>query len=217
MGDMKQSTHRERERGTKNVYINNMATITKWQQPLLKVTKSHYIVTHLEQLPFRLFTQMARTWAIKEDSVNTSIIHWYSTLGRNGRIHGLSKNTGINKRFSDRSVLFESARSESRRPNLSGRKSWSRSSVNRCRLSETILRYVRLQPDQYVLTPICCQRDRNWSAERHLVIPSSTLSIVDIFSKPIFSEMTQSRTKWYRTSKCLEALWWPSPEKSESV
>ena len=43
-----------------------------------------------------LFTQMARTWAIKEDSVNTSIIHWYSTLPRNGRIHGLSKNTGIN-------------------------------------------------------------------------------------------------------------------------
>ena len=40
---------------------------------------------------------MARTWAIQEDSVNTSIIHWYSTLPRNGRIHGLSKNTSINK------------------------------------------------------------------------------------------------------------------------
>ena len=31
--------------------------------------------------------------------------------------------------------------------------------------------------------------------ERHLVIPSTTLSVVDIFSKPIFPEMTQSRTK----------------------
>ena len=40
-------------------------------------------MTHLGQLPFRLFTQMARTWALKEDSVNMSIIHWYST-GRGG-------------------------------------------------------------------------------------------------------------------------------------
>ena len=34
---------------------------------------------------------MAQTWAIKEDGVNTTIIHWYSTLPRNRRIHGLSK------------------------------------------------------------------------------------------------------------------------------
>ena len=47
----------------------------------LKVTKSLYIVTHLGQLPFMLFTQMNRTWTIKEDSVNTSIIHWYSIVG----------------------------------------------------------------------------------------------------------------------------------------
>ena len=66
-------------------------------QPLQKVTKSLYIVTHLGQLAFILFTQMARTWAIKEDSVNTSIIHWYSTLPRNGRIQDYLKNTGINK------------------------------------------------------------------------------------------------------------------------
>ena len=49
------------------------------QQPLQKVTKSLYIVTHLGQLPFVLITEMARTWAITEDSVNTSIIHLYST------------------------------------------------------------------------------------------------------------------------------------------
>ena len=36
-------------------------------------------MTHLGQLPFMLITQMARTWALKEDSVNTSIIHRYST------------------------------------------------------------------------------------------------------------------------------------------
>ena len=41
-------------------------------------------MTHLGQLPFRLFTQMARTWALKEDSVNTSIIHWYPTQFRYG-------------------------------------------------------------------------------------------------------------------------------------
>ena len=44
-----------------------------------------------------LITQMAGTWAIKEDSVNMTIIHWYSTLPRNGRIHGYLKNTGIDK------------------------------------------------------------------------------------------------------------------------
>ena len=83
VGDMKQrNTQRERERkrGTKRYNsINKNATVTTEQQPLQKVTKSLYIVTHLGKLPFMLFTQMARTWAIKEDSVNTSIIHWYST------------------------------------------------------------------------------------------------------------------------------------------
>ena len=138
---------------------------------------------------------MARTWAVQGDNVNTAIIHLYSTLPRNGRIHGLSKKYRYKHRFSDRSVLFESAGSEDRRPNWSGRKSCSRSSVNRCRLSETILRCVRLQPDRFVIMPICCRRDRKQSAERHLVIPSATLSVVDIFSKPIFPEMTQSGTK----------------------
>ena len=59
-----------------------MQQLQNEQQPLQKATKSLYIVTHLGQLPFRLFTQMARTWALKEYSVNTSIIHWYSTLPR---------------------------------------------------------------------------------------------------------------------------------------
>ena len=107
-----------------------MSILTIWQQlqndnnqPLPKVTKYLYIVTHLGQLPFMLFTQMARTWAIKEDSVNTSIIHWYSTLPRNGHIHWLSKKYRYKQRFSDRSVLPESAGSENRRPNWSGQMS----------------------------------------------------------------------------------------------
>ena len=81
-------TKRERERGTKRYNsLKKEATDTNEQQPLQKVTKSLYIVTHLGQLPFSLFTQMARTWALKEDSVNTTIIHWYSTYStrREGR------------------------------------------------------------------------------------------------------------------------------------
>ena len=69
----------ERETHEEYLYYQNATVTTMNNQPLQKVTKSLYIVTHLGQLPFMLFTQMARTWAIKEDSVNTSIIHWYST------------------------------------------------------------------------------------------------------------------------------------------
>ena len=84
IGDMKRDnicTHRER--GTKSITLltrMQQLQIMNNQQPLQKVTKSLYIVTHLGQLLFRLFTQMARTWALKEDSVNMSIIHWYSTV-----------------------------------------------------------------------------------------------------------------------------------------
>ena len=44
-----------------------------------------------------LFTEIARTWAVQRDNVNTAIIHSYSTLPRNGRIHGLYEITGIYK------------------------------------------------------------------------------------------------------------------------
>ena len=49
---------RERERGTKNISIHKMQQLqnNNDQQPLKKVTKSLYIVTHLGQLPFILFT-----------------------------------------------------------------------------------------------------------------------------------------------------------------
>ena len=78
----KKYTHTQREREAQrgiSYYQNATVTIMN-NQPLQKVTKSLYIVTHLGQLPFMLIIEMARTWAIKEDSVNTSIIHWYSTL-----------------------------------------------------------------------------------------------------------------------------------------
>ena len=56
MGDDKQNTHRERERGTKNISIKNATVTITTNQPLQKVTKSLYIVTDLRQLPFMLFT-----------------------------------------------------------------------------------------------------------------------------------------------------------------
>ena len=124
--DARQNTHRERERereAQKNISIKNATITMTTNQPLQKVTNSLYIVTNLGKLPFMLITEMVRTWAIKEDSVNTSIIQLYSTLPRNGRIHRLSKKYRYRHRFSDRSVLLESAGSESKRPNWSGRKS----------------------------------------------------------------------------------------------
>ena len=49
-------SERERERGTKNISIKNATVTTRNNQPLQKVTRSLYIVTHLGQLPFMLFT-----------------------------------------------------------------------------------------------------------------------------------------------------------------
>ena len=46
-----------------------------------------------------LIPNIARTWVVQRDSVNTSIKHFYLTLPHNGRIHGISKVTGINKGF----------------------------------------------------------------------------------------------------------------------
>ena len=57
-------------------------------------------------------------------------------------------------RLLDKSVLFESAGSEDRRPNWWGRRDWSWSSNKRCRLSETILRCVRLKVGSERLKPI---------------------------------------------------------------
>ena len=55
--ESKQNTHIERERDrNKTVIYSNSATVTKDNQPSLKVTKSLYIVTVLGQLPFMLFT-----------------------------------------------------------------------------------------------------------------------------------------------------------------
>jgi hypothetical protein len=56
-------------------------------------------------------------------------------------------------------------------------------------------------------TPIRSRRERNRSIERLLVIASATLWVVEIFYRQSISLVAQSRTKWYRTSICLEALW----------
>ena len=51
-----QYAQKERERHKEYIFINKEATVTNEQQPFQKVTKSIYIVTHLGQLPFILFT-----------------------------------------------------------------------------------------------------------------------------------------------------------------
>ena len=60
MEDVKQHKctriERERERHKELYLYKQKATVTNEQQPLQKVTKSLYIVTHLGQLPFILFT-----------------------------------------------------------------------------------------------------------------------------------------------------------------
>ena len=65
-----------------------------------------------------LFTEIAQTWAVQMNSVNTAIIHSYSTLPRNGRIHGLSKIYRYKQRLSDKSV--ESKKSEKQKTELVG-------------------------------------------------------------------------------------------------
>mgnify|MGYP006889265512 CR=1 FL=1 len=77
MRESKICTKREREIGTKNTLYSKRQQ--QQQQPLLEVTKSLYIVTHLGQLPFMLFIEIARTWVVQRDSVNTAVIHSYST------------------------------------------------------------------------------------------------------------------------------------------
>ena len=59
MRDMKERiTHTEREREAQRsiTLLTNMQQLQNEQQPLEKVTKSLYIVTHLGQLPFMLIT-----------------------------------------------------------------------------------------------------------------------------------------------------------------
>ena len=61
------------------IYSNS----NNYNNNLLNVTKSLYIVTNLGQLPFMLFTEIARTWDVfvfERDSVNTVVIHSYSTV-----------------------------------------------------------------------------------------------------------------------------------------
>ena len=80
-------TEKERERDRhKETFYFLIATVTNDNQLPLKVTKSLYIVTILGQLPFMLFTEIAQTWAVQRDSVNTAIIHSYSTLGPLGAL-----------------------------------------------------------------------------------------------------------------------------------
>ena len=100
----KEDTKRERERDRHKETLYFLSDSYKRHQPLLKVTKSLYIVTILGQLPFMLFIEITRTWVVQRDNVNTAIIHSYSTLPHNKHIHGLSETTGIYKVY--RTNLF---------------------------------------------------------------------------------------------------------------
>ena len=192
-----------------NNYNNNN------NQPQLKVTKSLYIVIVLGQLPFTLFIEMAQTWAVQRDSVNTAIIHSYSTLPRNGRIHGLNYNYRYIQGFRT-SRFCSRAGSEDRGPNRPGRKSWSRSpkTVVGClkpscvvcpTLTGPVFRYAHLVPKG---SKAICRETLG-------KFPSATLSVVDIFSRPIFPEMTQYWTKWYRKS-ILSRTWQQPCQDSNS-
>ena len=85
-------THSHTQSGTMSLcIIHNITTITTIiATTLTKVTKSHYLVIVLGQLPFTLFIEIAQTWVVQRESVNTAIIQSYLTLPRNGRIHGLN-------------------------------------------------------------------------------------------------------------------------------
>ena len=48
-------------------------------------------MTILGQLPFMLFTEIAQTWVVQRDSVNTVIMHSYLTLPRYTEITGIYK------------------------------------------------------------------------------------------------------------------------------
>ena len=77
----KMERERDRHKGRYVLCLKNNNNKKYNNQPLLKVTMSFYIVTVLGQLPFTLFTEIAQTWAFQRDSVNTAIIHSYSTVG----------------------------------------------------------------------------------------------------------------------------------------
>ena len=135
-----------------------------------------------------LFIDMPRTWVVQGDSVNTAIIHSYSTLPRNGRIHGLSEFTGIYEIVGQIDFVrvgrvqrqkTELIGSEELKPIVGEPISVVRNHPALCPASTgPICRYAHLFPKR-----------------PEPVIPSATLSVVDIFSIPIFPEMTQSRTK----------------------
>ena len=94
---------------------------------------------------------------VQRDSVNTTIIHLYSTLLRNGRIHGLSEITGIYKVY--RTYEFCSSRQDPKTEDRSRRVGRAKAYPQRtdvgcskpsCAVCPTltgpILRYTNLMP-----------------------------------------------------------------------
>ena len=56
-------------------------------------------------------------------------------------------------------------------------------------------------------TPMSSLTDWNRYIGRLFIITSATLSALETFSRLSFPRVTHSRTKWYWTSICFDALW----------
>ena len=84
-------TEKERESHKEYNSINKICNSYKWTTTTF--TKGYKVTLYSDSLratAFMLITQMAQTWALKEDSVNTSIRHWYSTRWAPGSLRGES-------------------------------------------------------------------------------------------------------------------------------
>ena len=196
--------HRVRERQINDVLFK-MATIKT-----TTFTKGYKVTLYRDWLrPTALYTIYKNNLNLDcpRDSVNTAIIHLYLTLPRNGRIQRVKQELQVYTRLSDKSILFESAKSGDRRTNRLGLEELkpilekSKSIVRnhpRCpTLIRPIFRYAHLVP-----------KGSESIHQKTLGHSICDIMTVDIFSRTIFPEMTQSRTKWYQTSICFEALRW---------
>ena len=161
------------------------------------------MITKLEQEPFGLITNMARPrGTVWTRPLDVRIQH-SPVMGVFQRICKKKRCTRF-YRYNKGAVQISELREVSekiRKITDVARITEIRTNYGSCHTLYTYFRNV------YVIgsTPMCCRKDR--SVERPLVIASATLSVVETFSRLSFPWVTQSRTKWYRTSICLEALW----------
>ena len=145
-----------------------------------------------------------------------AIIHSYSTLPCNGCIHGLNWNYKCVQGY--RTSRFYSSRQDPKTEDQTGRVGRAEADLQgtavscpkpSCAVCMTLIgpifRYAHLVPKG---SKAICRETLG-------KFPSATLSVVDIFSRPIFPEMTQYWTKWYRKS-ILSRTWQQPCQDSNS-